>query len=350
MDVLLLSAASAKRRTPAAQLSRKSTHSTPTTTTTATTMAQFAPHEDLSTYPRTWDRDLAALSGTLATLVWAPLASEMYPQVALPDEGSGGMRLAVPFRTFVDLADIDAGSPEGAARPGFFRGVATVVTKLLNAVQPTHAAFGQKDGIQCIVVRTLVRELNLPVHIYIEPTLREADGLAMSSRNVYLTPQQRAVAHVLHDALQAVKAAVEGTEEGRAVVAEAAARRAAHLAAMRSSTTGVSADKAAQLAAVASRTGSGAGAAAPAAPMHPFLAAALSRAKAHITAASGGQFSEVQYLTLSCGATGRPITDLAASYAHGGAVLLSAAAKIGSTRLLDNLVLCGTPNDLGTLV
>jgi pantoate--beta-alanine ligase len=291
---------------------------------------------------------MAQLTDSPVDVVWAPLAREMYPQIAVAAPGGGDLRLAVPFRSFVDLADIDAGSPEGAARPGFFRGVATVVTKLFNAVQPTHAVFGQKDGIQCIVVRTLVRELNLPLHVAIAPTMREADGLAMSSRNVYLTPPQRKVAGVLHEALQMVRRALD-EPEGRAVVGEAHARREALLKAAQGDN--VNADRAAQLAAVASRGGAAAAAAGAAAegPLHPYLAAALSRARAHVLAASQGHFSEVQYLAFSCGATGRPIADLAASYARGGAVLLSVAAKIGATRLLDNLVLLGDVNDLGTL-
>ena len=173
---------------------------------------QFAPHEDLSTYPRTLDADVAKLEGKGVDVVFAPLATQMYP-------------LGAPFRSFVELSGVDATSPEGGARPGFFRGVATVVTKLLALVAPTSAAFGQKDGVQCIAIRTLARDLNLPVSILIGATSRESDGLAMSSRNVYLSPEQRAAAPAIFRGLRAAQRELEHSPEG--VAALAAARHAA---------------------------------------------------------------------------------------------------------------------------
>lgn len=169
---------------------------------------QFAPHEDLGTYPRTWDSDVEKLVSKGADVVFAPTAAAMYPP-------------ATPHRTFVELAGIDR-SPEGAARPGFFRGVATVVTKLLSAVSPTVAAFGQKDGIQCVVIKQLVRDLNLPTSILIGPTMREADGLAMSSRNVYLSPEQRAAAPAIYKALSEMVAALHNSPAGKERLANAA--------------------------------------------------------------------------------------------------------------------------------
>ena len=202
---------------------------------------QFAPHEDLSTYPRTWDSDLEKLSAKGADVVFAPTAAAMYPPAA-------------PHRTFVELAGID-GTPEGAARPGFFRGVATVVTKLLTAVSPTLAAFGQKDGIQCIVIKQLVRDLNLPTQILIGATTREADGLAMSSRNVYLSPQQRTVAPSIYRVISAVASQFQASPECQAALSEAAAAAAARRAAQGA----VNAESLAQRAAAAQQATKAAG-------------------------------------------------------------------------------------------
>ncbi len=151
---------------------------------------QFAPHEDFESYPRDMQRDLDLLREAGVALVFAPPADEIYP----PD-----------FSTYVDVQDVTE-TLEGAARPGFFRGVATVVGKLLNMVQPERAYFGQKDAQQTVVVRKLVHDLNIPTEIIIGPTVREPDGLAMSSRNAYLSPPERTAAPVLYRALQAAQA------------------------------------------------------------------------------------------------------------------------------------------------
>jgi pantoate--beta-alanine ligase len=150
---------------------------------------QFGPHEDLDRYPRPLERDLALLRAERVDLVFLPSVEEMYPP--------GSDTVVVPGAIARRL--------EGRTRPGHFRGVATVVTKLLNIVQPDRAYFGEKDGQQLRVVQALVRDLCLPVEIVPVPTVREPDGLALSSRNVYLTPEQRRAATMLSRALQAAR-------------------------------------------------------------------------------------------------------------------------------------------------
>jgi pantoate--beta-alanine ligase len=151
---------------------------------------QFAAHEDLSRYPRDLARDLALLEEAGAALVFVPEVTDVYPP---------GFSCKIEVGEISDLL-------EGAVRPGHFSGVATVVTKLFNIVQPTRAYFGQKDAQQCVVIRRLVRDLNMDVEIVVGATVREADGLAMSSRNVYLTTSQRAKAPILYRALRAAAA------------------------------------------------------------------------------------------------------------------------------------------------
>ena len=146
---------------------------------------QFGPQEDLATYPRDMERDLALLEAEGVDLVYAPTPEEVYP---------------TGFDTWVEPGAL-ADKLEGAVRPGHFRGVATVVTKLFNVITPDRAYFGQKDGQQLAVIRQLVRDLNLGVEIVAVPTVRAADGLALSSRNAYLTPEQRAAAPVICRAL-----------------------------------------------------------------------------------------------------------------------------------------------------
>jgi len=151
---------------------------------------QFAPHEDFARYPRALGRDLEMIEAAGGDLVFTPSAAEIYP----PD-----------FDTRIEVGAVSR-RLEGAVRPVHFAGVATVVTKLFNILQPTKAYFGQKDAQQCVVIKALVRDLNLPLEVVISPTVREPDGLAMSSRNSYLNPEQRAAAPALYAALQDVAA------------------------------------------------------------------------------------------------------------------------------------------------
>lgn len=157
---------------------------------------QFGPKEDLESYPRDLPADLNMLEKAGVDLVWLPTAEAMYP----PD-----------FQTWVEVEELTQ-VLEGAQRPGHFRGVSTVVAKLFNAVQPDKAYFGQKDAQQVAVIRQMARDLNFPVEVIVGPTVREADGLAMSSRNSYLDEAQRRAASVLYRALTAAKEAYEGGE------------------------------------------------------------------------------------------------------------------------------------------
>jgi pantoate--beta-alanine ligase len=152
---------------------------------------QFGPHEDLAAYPRDLSRDLALLQPEGIDLVWIPTPDIMYP--------SG-------YQTWVNVEQLTK-PLEGALRPGHFQGVATVVAKLLNGVQPQKAYFGQKDAQQGVVIRQMVQDLNFPVEIVVCPIKREEDGLAMSSRNVYLNPAERKAATVLFRALSAAQEA-----------------------------------------------------------------------------------------------------------------------------------------------
>lgn len=157
---------------------------------------QFGPKEDLSKYPRDLDRDLSLIEPLGTDLVWMPSAEVMYPK---------------GYQTWVEVEAIT--SPlEGAMRPGHFRGVTTVVAKLFNAIQPHKAYFGQKDAQQAAVIRRMTFDLNFPIEIVVCPTVREADGLAMSSRNVYLDPEQREAATVLFRSLSAARDLYEAGE------------------------------------------------------------------------------------------------------------------------------------------
>jgi len=150
---------------------------------------QFGPSEDYARYPRDPDRDLALLRDLGTDLVFMPPVEEIYP------EG---------FDTYVEVEKLTQ-RLEGASRPGHLRGVATVVAKLFNIVQPHRAYFGQKDAQQLAVIRRLTRDLDLPVEVVGLPTVREADGLAMSSRNAYLSPEERKAALVLYRSLEAAQ-------------------------------------------------------------------------------------------------------------------------------------------------
>jgi pantoate--beta-alanine ligase len=168
---------------------------------------QFGPHEDFDAYPRHEDRDAEALAGAGCHLLYAPGVAEIYPQ---------GFATTVSVRGVTDVL-------EGPARPGHFDGVATVVTKLLNQAQPDAAVFGEKDFQQLQVIRTLVRDLDLPVEIVPGPIVRAADGLALSSRNAYLGEAERRVAgelnRVLARAVAALQAGAPVTQVERDAVA-----------------------------------------------------------------------------------------------------------------------------------
>lgn len=157
---------------------------------------QFGPHEDLDRYPRDLNRDLSLLEPLGVDLVLAPPVEEMYPP---------------GFQTKVVVEDV-ARPLEGAARPGHFVGVATIVCKLFNIFQPDRAYFGQKDAQQVVVIRRMARDLDFDLEIVVCPTVRESDGLAMSSRNMYLSPKERRAATVLFRALSAAQAAWQAGE------------------------------------------------------------------------------------------------------------------------------------------
>ena len=152
---------------------------------------QFSPQEDLSTYPRDLPHDLQLLETEKVDLVWTPSPEIMYPQ---------------DYQTWITVENISQ-PLEGAMRPGHFRGVATVVAKLFNAATPQKAYFGQKDAQQAAVIRRMAADLNFPLEVIICPTVRENDGLAMSSRNSYLDPHERQAATILYRALSTAKSA-----------------------------------------------------------------------------------------------------------------------------------------------
>jgi len=159
---------------------------------------QFAPNEDFSSYPRQIDRDLAALANAKVDLVWAPSAAVMYP------EG---------FSTRLEPSGAAKAGLEDKFRPHFFGGVATVVAKLFLQVAPDFALFGEKDYQQLRVVTQMSKDLDLPLKIIGVPTVREKDGLAMSSRNAYLSPQERAVAPMIYRVLKASAQRIKYGEE-----------------------------------------------------------------------------------------------------------------------------------------
>jgi len=150
---------------------------------------QFGPNEDLAKYPRSFERDCQMLEREGVDFVFAPSVEEMYPAGAV---------------TWVTVEEL-SGKLDGGSRPGHFRGVTTVVAKLFHIVEPDKAFFGQKDAAQVAVIRRMVRDLNLPVEIVVCPIVREADGLALSSRNVYLSAEERKQALVLSRAVRGVE-------------------------------------------------------------------------------------------------------------------------------------------------
>jgi pantoate--beta-alanine ligase len=220
---------------------------------------QFAPTEDFDKYPRTFERDLALLTEAGVDCVFYPSEQEMYPH------GRDG------------IVSVQPGSPlndtlEGAFRPTFFRGVSTVVLKLFALVEPHIAYFGEKDFQQLLVIKALTRDLNLPLQIVGVPTVRESDGLAMSSRNAYLEADKRNLAPVLHKTLSAVKEGYGG---------------------------GIK------------------------------LAEALSQAKSKLSEVPQ---IELQYLSVCHAGTLMPLDEFALPF------VVLVAAKLGSVRLIDNIV------------
>ena len=172
---------------------------------------QFGPNEDFARYPRDEDRDLALLSDAGVAAVFIPSVDEMYP---------GG------FATYVHVERLTE-RLEGASRPAHFRGVTTIVLKLLNIIQPHRAYFGQKDAQQLAVVRRMVCDLDVPVEIVACPIVRDPDGLAMSSRNVYLSPEERRAALVLSRALRLAEQRYADGERDAAVIRAAVEREIA---------------------------------------------------------------------------------------------------------------------------
>ena len=169
---------------------------------------QFGPGEDFEKYPRAFEADAERLEEAGVDLLYAPEVARMYPH---------------GFASAISVGDVSRGF-EGARRPGHFDGVATVVAKLFHAIEPTSAYFGQKDVQQTAVIRTFVRDLDFATNIVVAPTVREEDGLALSSRNVYLSAEQRSAAPSLHRAIRAV---VDAVAAGERDPARACARGAA---------------------------------------------------------------------------------------------------------------------------
>lgn len=166
---------------------------------------QFAPGEDYDVYPRAFDDDCAKLEAAQVTVLFAPSAAEMYP---------------LGMTTFVDVPEV-GGRLDGASRPGHFRGVATVVAKLFNIVDPDRAYFGQKDAAQIAVLRAMILDLNVPVQLISCPIVREPDGLAMSSRNRNLSAHDRQRALILHQALHATGERLQAGETSAGVLRNA---------------------------------------------------------------------------------------------------------------------------------
>ena len=169
---------------------------------------QFGPTEDFEKYPRSLERDAKLLERAGVTLLFVPSVAEMYPPGAT---------------TYVDVGDLSS-KLDGGSRPGHFRGVATVVNKLFEIVRPDRAYFGQKDAAQVALLRKMVRDLDMDVEIVVCPIVRETDGLAMSSRNAYLSPEQRRQALVLGQSLREVKSAYQAGERDAQKLAEIGTR------------------------------------------------------------------------------------------------------------------------------
>ena len=183
---------------------------------------QFAPGEDFERYPRPFETDRRLFEQAGVDLLFAPSPGEMYPSGA---------------STYVDVGEL-GGKLDGASRPGHFRGVATVVSKLFHIVSPDRAFFGQKDAVQVAVLRRMVRDLNFPLELVACPIIRDADDLALSSRNAYLSPDERRAALALPRALHAIRTSLDAgsthraLEAGRAVIAAASGVRLEYLEAV----------------------------------------------------------------------------------------------------------------------
>ena len=171
-------------------------------TTVFVNPTQFGPSEDLDRYPRNLEQDIVAATSAGTDSVFAPEATALYP----PE-----------YRTFVNVEQLSS-VLEGKSRPGHFRGVTTIVAKLFNICKPHAAIFGQKDAQQVVVLRRMTQDLNFDVELVISPTIREHDGLAMSSRNSYLSPEQRSQARVLHQALLCAEKRIHDHERVSATV------------------------------------------------------------------------------------------------------------------------------------
>jgi pantoate--beta-alanine ligase len=182
---------------------------------------QFGPNEDYASYPRDMESDCRKAKAVGVDLIFAPAVEEMYPSADLSAE-------VRPRRTKADSTIVEVGRLGegmcGAHRPGHFRGVATVVCKLFNIIQPDAAYFGEKDYQQLKIIEQMVRDLHMPVKIVPIPTVREPDGLAMSSRNAYLSPEERRAAPILHRALLAAKSLAEKGERNPEALIEAVRR------------------------------------------------------------------------------------------------------------------------------
>ena len=166
--------------------------------------AQFGPHEDLTRYPRDIPGDQRKLEAEGVDILYMPSIEDVYPP---------------GFQTFIQVEELGA-RLDGASRPGHFRGVATVVAKLFLATQPHRAYFGQKDAAQVAVLRRLIQDLRFPLQLIVCPIVRESDGLAMSSRNAYLSPAERRAALVLHRSLEAARVRYEAGERGGAALTQ----------------------------------------------------------------------------------------------------------------------------------
>ncbi|MHC5703158.1 pantoate--beta-alanine ligase [Streptomyces tirandamycinicus] len=265
---------------------------------------QFGAGEDLDRYPRTLEADLKTAAEAGADAVFAPSADEVYPD--------GGPQVRITAGPMGELL-------EGASRPGHFDGMLTVVAKLLHLTRPDVALYGQKDAQQLALIRRMVRDLDFPVQIVGVPTVREPDGLALSSRNRYLSPEERPTALALSRALFAARdrLAAQAALRARAESAPASSARAAALSALGEARAAADAH-----AVAAAQPGGGADA-----------VRAAARAVLDEAAASSSLL-ELDYLALVDPADFSEVAD-----DHSGEAIMAVAARVGTTRLIDNITL-----------